>query len=225
MNLLFVNAVRLVIDLDRKPNDSIDCSSVRQAFFEERGKIHARRSINDSEECTWHVPYNPRRDYDDDLSKITLAQLCPDDTTQTVYYLLYGDKWSAHNTVAYSGTDTVINYISRVTSDLARKIESPRGAEFVPNYSENCDPSQKKDVVSGSSVETYFRNQFMEFYIPGFLRLLSTGREGFDQDGRKADGSGDEDLRMLPVRQNHNKDPDSSEVFVSFPTKEKIDYF
>lgn len=220
MDLRFVQAVRIVVDLGRKPNERVDVSSVRQVFFGGPGKLHARKSINDSLECTWHIPY----ERDQDLSEITYAELCPDNRKQTVYYLLYKDPWAAYNTTSCSRTDTIINFISRSASDFARSIEAPRDIEFVPGYKKNSDPRQKKDIVSGGSVETYFRDQFMLFFIPGYLLMLSSGREGFDQDGMKADGSGGEDVRMLPVRQQHNKDPNSAEVFVSYATLEKIEY-
>lgn len=216
MSLRFVNAIRIVVDLNQKPNDRTDVSSVRQVFFGEPGKMYARKSINNSGECTWFIPF----DRDEDLSKISYwsPQLQNDHRDKTVYYLLYKGEWSAYDTTSCSGTDTVINYISRVTSDFARSVEAPKGPEYIPGYKKNSDPRQKKDVVSHFSMEKYFRDRFMVFEIPGFLWLLMAGREGFDNDGKVADGSGDEDERLLAVRQRHNLDPESVELFVSYPT-------
>ena len=222
MSLRFVKAVRIVVDLNQKPDERTDVSSVRQVFFGEPGKMHARKSINNSGECTWFIPFDP----DEDLSKITCfsPQLTNDHMDKTVYYLLYKGEWSAYDTKSYTGTDTVINYISRVTSDFARSAEAPRGTEYIPGYKKNSDPRQKKDIVSHFPTEKYFRDRFMLCTIPGLLFLLMTGREGFDNDGKVADGSGDEDERMLPVRQRHNLDPDSVELFVSYPTLQLVKY-
>lgn len=223
MSLSFVKAIRIVVNLKQKPDERTDVCSVRQVFFGEPGEMHARKSIKDSGECTWFIPY----DRDEDLSKITYKspQLKNDPLDKTVYYLLYKGEWAAYNCTSCTGTDTVINYICRVTSDFARLIQAPRGSETVPNYKKNCDSRQKKDMVSSQSVERYFRDQFMAFHIPGFLWLLMTGREGFDQDGMVAGGSGGEDVRMVAVRQRHNLDPESVELFVSYPTLQEVKYY
>lgn len=220
MSLRFVKAVRIVVDLEQRPDERVSVCSARQVFFGEPGSIHARKSIRGSAECTWYIPF----ERDQDLSKITYSNLIQDPRDQTVYYVLYKGEWSAHNSTVITGTDTVINYISRCASDFARAAEPPRGTEFVPGYMKNCDPRQKKEIFAAKPMEKYFRERFMFFEIPGYLKLLSTPREGFDQNGMVADGSGEEDVRMLPVRQQHNLDPDSVEVFVSYPTLEKVKY-
>lgn len=222
MSLRFVKAVRVVVDLKQEPDQRINVCSVRQVFFGDPGSMHARKSIGDSGECTWYIPF----ERDEDLSKITCTspKLNKDDRDKTVYYLLYKGEWSAYNSTACSGTDTVVNYISRVTADFARCARPPRGTELVPGYMKNCDPRQKKEIFATKPMEDYFRDQFMNFFIPGFLGLLMTPREGFDQDGMVADGSGEEDVRMLAVRQRHNLDPESVEVFVSYPTLKKVKY-
>lgn len=208
LQLSFQQSIRVVVDFG--DSRCVDISHSRLVFFGKPGRRSFRHDGH-----TWHIFNDPCQD----LSTVTLEDLTPDPLHLRVYYLLFRGENEAGSKKVRTGTDNVIGHIGRCTLDIANTLPTPTPMRDPKKGKKS--PQIGEDIISAMSMEQYFHHVYVNLILVGFLNILKSPLPGFDKDGRKEDGLGDEDVRFLGVDQVGNLDDDSVDLFVSLPTVQR----
>lgn len=205
-------AIRVVVDFSAR--SSYEENAVHLIVFDDGTKTSFR-----NKGCTWHYIGDPKK-------KLVETDMVQDQNHVNVYYLIYKDPLTPNRYTPWTKSDTILNYVGRVTRDEAHYFDtsdppvSCQAAAARPSE-ETSDLKDKKanimaarragkDLFGQLSQQKYFDHVYINFILNGFVRMLRIPPEKYEE----IDG-----LEILCDGVDMPQDPSRAQLFVSYATK------